>query len=735
MKYHLAFIAAMFAATMSFAQTYPYQDASLSPEERAKDLLGRLSVEQKIMLMDYDSPEISEFGIRKYNWWNEALHGSARNGLATVFPQSIGMAASWNDELLEEVFDVASTEQRIKFSIARDGEGVQRYHGLTVWTPNINIFRDPRWGRGQETYGEDPYLTTVMGRAVVNGLQGDTRQKYDKLHACLKHFAIHSGPEYERHVFDVEKLSWRDLNETYLYAFERLIKTTDVKEVMCAYNAYEGKPCCGNDKLLIKILREEWGFDGLVVTDCWAVNDFFNEGCHNIYPNDPASATANSVRSGADLECGDSFYTLNQAYKDGEVSDEDLNRAVYRILKARFELGEMDPEETVSWNKIPREKLACDEHHELALKMARETMTLLQNRNDVLPLSRNARYAVVGPNAADSLVMWGNYNGIPRKTTTVLEGIISKVGAENVIYAKGCDLAVASKDEGQYSETEGNYHDEALTRETASAVDGFDSSLFADVDAIIFVGGLSPTLEGEEMRVNFEGFKGGDRTSIELPQSQRDYIVQLAKTGKPVVFVHLSGSAVALAPEAENCAAILQGWYAGQAGGEAVADVLFGDYNPAGRLPVTFYASDDDLPDFGNYDMPGHTYRYFEGKPLFAFGHGLSYSEFRYGKAKLSDGVLRIPVTNVSKRDGDEVVQVYIKAENDPEGPLMSLRGFERVSVKAGETVTVEIPMAAEDVDLFNPETGKLEGAAGRYTIYYGGSSDKTQLKKLSFKL
>ena len=738
MKRLTVLLAALSAAVLSFAQTpaLPYQDASLSPSERAKDLLGRLSVEQKIMLMDYDSPEIPEFGIRKYNWWNEALHGSARNGLATVFPQSIGMAASWNDELLEQVFDVASTEQRIKFNIARDGDGARRYHGLTVWTPNINIFRDPRWGRGQETYGEDPYLTTVMGRAVVNGLQGDPDADHDKLHACLKHFAIHSGPEYERHVFNVEEVSWRDLNETYLYAFERLVKTTDVKEVMCAYNAYEGKPCCGSDKLLIKILREQWGFDGLVVTDCWAVNDFFREGHHNIFPNDPASATAFSVRSGADLECGDSFFTLMDAYKDGKVTEADLDRAVFRILKARFELGEMEPDENVSWHSIPSELLACDEHHALALKMARETMTLLQNRNNVLPLKKEARYAVVGPNAADSLVMWGNYNGIPRKTTTVLEGVIAKVGAENVVYAPGCDIAAKATDEGRYSETEGNYHDEALSRESgASETGAVDLSMFNDVDAIIFVGGLSPKLEGEEMRVNFKGFKGGDRTSIELPETQRAYVRELQKTGKPIIFVHLSGSAVALAPEAEICDAILQGWYAGQAGGEAVADVLFGDYNPAGRLPVTFYASDADLPDFGDYDMPGHTYRYFKGKPLFPFGHGLSFSKFKYRRARLSDGVLRIKVKNRGKMDGDEVVQVYVKKADDVDGPVMSLRGFKRVHVKAGKKAVVEIPLSAENIDLFNPETGKMEAASGKYIVYYGGTSDITKLRKLKLTI
>ena len=735
MKRFLTFSISLIVGLTALAQTLPYQDTSLSPDDRARDLLGRLSTEQKISLMNYESPAIPEFGIRKYNWWNEALHGSARNGLATVFPQAIGMAASWDNELLQQVFDVASTEQRIKFDIAREGEGVQRYHGLTVWTPNINIFRDPRWGRGQETYGEDPYLTTVMGRAAVNGLQGDPSAKYDKLHACLKHFAIHSGPEYERHVFNVQDLSWRDLNETYLYAFERLVKTTDVKEVMCAYNAYEGKPCCGSDKLLIKILREQWGFDGIVVTDCWAVRDFHEEGCHNIFPGDPASASAFSVRSGADLECGNSFPALVQAYKDGKVSDADLDRAVFRILKARFELGEMDPESSVIWNEIPRELLACDEHSDLALKMARETMTLLQNKGNVLPLRKNAKYAVTGPNAADSLVMWGNYNGIPRKTVTVLEGITAKVGAANVVYAKGCEIAEKAQDEGSYSETEGNYHDEALSRASGQGAAAVDVSMFNDVDAIIFVGGLSPKLEGEEMRVNYKGFKGGDRTSIELPETQRRYIAELKKTGKPIIFVHLSGSAVALAPEAVNCDAILQGWYAGQAGGQAVADVLFGDYNPAGRLPVTFYASDADLPDFGDYDMAGHTYRYFKGKPLFPFGHGLSYSRFMYGNAKIRDGKICIPLRNISSRDGEEVVQVYVKKVDDEEGPAMSLRGFRRVALKPGEISEVEIPFTEDDIDLFDPATGKMGAAKGKYIIYYGGTSDVTKLKNVKITL
>jgi len=718
-------------AVASCAERYPYQNASLTPDERADDLIGRLTLEQKVSLLNYASPAIPELGIQQYYWWNEALHGTARNGLATVFPQAIGMGASWDNELVQQVFDVASTEQRIKFNTAREGDGVEIYHGLTVWTPNINIFRDPRWGRGQETYGEDPYLMTVMGRSVVNGLQGDPDAKHDKLHACLKHFAVHSGPEHNRHIFNVEEVSWRDLNETYLYAFERLVKTTDVKEVMCAYQAFEGKPCCGNDKLLTKILREQWGFKGLVVTDCWAVRDFHTEGCHNMYPDDPAAATAHAVRSGSDLECGTSFPALVEAVQKGLIPESDIDVSLHRLLKARFELGEMDPQRKVKWSKIPADRLACDEHRALALDMARKSMTLLQNNNSVLPLKKDARYAVVGPNAADSVVMWGNYNGDPRKTVTVLEGIQAKVGAENVVYAPGCDIALLAD---------------------ARLSDEFDAAMFADVDAIIFVGGLSPMLEGEEqpvkaveewdmdsdemkyqlMPVDYVGFNKGDRTSIELPATQRQYIRNLASLGKPLVFVNLSGSAIALAPEAENCDAILQAWYGGEAGGTAVADVLFGDYNPAGRLPLTFYSSDADLPGFEDYDMENRTYRYFKGTPLFPFGHGLSYTTFEYGDAALSDGVLTVPVTNTGSLDGEEVVQVYVKSVADVDGPIKSLRGFKRVPVKAGETVNVEVPF---EIDLFNPETGKMEASAGEYLVYYGGSSDESKLKVISYNL
>ncbi len=670
------------------AQNYPYQDSSLPAETRADDLLGRLNLEQKVSLMMNTSPAIPEFGIREYDWWNEALHGCARAGIATVFPQAIGMASSWDEALLKEVFTVASDEQRIKFIQARKDK-VTRYHGLTVWTPNINIFRDPRWGRGQETYGEDPYLTARMGYSVVTGLQGENDGKYDKLHACLKHYAVHSGPEGTRHSFDVS-VSYRDLMETYLYAFERLVKDTDVQEVMCAYQRLDGKPCCGNDQLLGQLLRDKWGFKGIVVSDCGAISDFFRPNAHGTFLNDPSSATANAVRTGTDLECGGSYKHLIDAVAEGKISEKDIDVSLKRLLVDRFMLGEMDPDDQVSWNKIPEDRLACAESRALSLKMARETMVLLQN-DGILPLGKSGvKYAVIGPNAADSVVLNGNYNGTPVSSVTAIEGIRAKVGAANV------------------------------TENTDEA------------DIVIYVGGISPKLEGEEMRYNnIEGFDRGDRTTIELPSAQRKEIAALKAAGKKVVLVNMSGSAMGLLAETKTCAAILQAWYPGEAGGTAIADVLFGDYNPAGRLPVTFYRSDADLPDINNYDMAGRTYRFFEGKPLFEFGYGLSYTTFKYGRAKVSDGALTVKVSNTGKMDGDEVVQLYVKKSEDKEGPKMALRGFRRVHIPAGQTVEVSIPLTEETFKTYNAASGEMEATPGHFTLYYGSSSSPKALKSV----
>ena len=673
------------------AQTLPYQDAGLSPEQRADDLLGRLSLQQKVSLMMNASPAIPEFGIREYNWWSEALHGAARAGLATVFPQAIGMAASWDEALLEEVFDITSTEQRIKFiQYRRDPQGSPQYHGLTVWTPNINIFRDPRWGRGQETYGEDPYLTARMGYAVVKGLQGPDSTKYDKLHACLKHYAVHSGPEGTRHQFNARDISWRDLAETYVYAFSDIISRIDVQEVMCAYNRFEDEPCCGSDQLLIQFLREKWGYKGLVVSDCGAIDDFWREGRHGTYLGDPDTAVARAVRTGTDLECGNSYRHLLDAVEAGKLTEADIDVSLRRLLVARFRLGEMDPDDSVSWNHIDEALLACDAHRAKALQMARESLVLLQNRHGFLPLRKDIKVAVTGPNAADSTAMWGNYNGFPVHTVTALEGITAKLGADHIVSVQ-------------------------------------------DADVVIYVGGISPQMEGEEMRNSPEGFNRGDRTTIELPRAQRKEVAELRKLGKHIVFVNYSGSAMGLLDETERCEAILQAWYPGEAGGTAIADVLFGDCNPSGRLPVTFYRNDEDLPDFNDYDMAsGHTYRYFRGKPLFAFGHGLSYSRMAYSRARVWRGELVLKVRNRSRIAGDEVVQLYVRKHGDEDGPRLSLRGFQRVHVPARKSVTVRIPLDEQVFAAYDEASGELRATRGRFSLYYGSSSDRKDLKKLT---
>ena len=742
-------LAAIMASTCVFAQVLPYQNANLSPSERADDLLSRLSLEQKVSLMMNQSAAVPEFGIHYYGWWNESLHGCARSGLATMFPQAIGMAASWDNALLEKVFTIASEEQRMKYiQCIQEKGGADQYSGLTVWTPNINIFRDPRWGRGQETYGEDPYLMFIMGKAVVEGLQGQPDEKgYDRLHACLKHYAVHSGPESERHTFDADNISYRDLMETYLYAFENIVKTTDVQEVMCAYQRFEGKPCCGSDKLLTKILREDWGYKGLVVSDCGAVHDFYREGGHRSF-EDAKPATASAVKSGTDLECGGSYSNLVAAVKEGYITEDEIDVSVKRLLVARFRLGDMDPFESVSWNKLPLENLASDESRAVSLDMARESMTLLQN-NGTLPLSKSLKVAVIGPNANDEAVMKGNYYGTPKDVVTVLEGIKAKLGEENVIYARGCERVAGEDERAPYQTTEEFFTNDGSKAKGFDGAAEFDVAALADVDAVIYVGGISGALEGEEMDVPFDGFLKGDRTNIELPEVQRTFIAELSKCGKPVVFVNMSGSAIALSPESAVCDAILQAWYPGEAGGTAVADVLFGDYNPAGRLPVTFYASSDQLPDFKDYDMAGRTYRYFEGQPLFPFGYGLSYSNFKYGRAALvneagkkvrkfsaSDNLtLKVPVSNKSAIDGDEVVQVYIKSLNDVDGPIYALKGFCRKSIAAGAKTVVEIPLNSLSFSYFNEATGKMEPTPGKYIIYYGKSSAPKDLKKLKVRI
>ena len=838
----------------SCAQKLPYQDTSLTAEQRAEDLLPRLTLEEKVALMQNASPAIPRLGIKEYDWWNEALHGVGRAGLATVFPQSIGMGASFNDSLLYEVFDAVSDEARVKSRIFSENGVLKRYQGLTFWTPNVNIFRDPRWGRGQETYGEDPYLTGQLGMAVVRGLQGQENGKYDKLHACAKHFAVHSGPEWNRHSFDAENIAPRDLWETYLPAFKDLVQKADVKEVMCAYNRFEGEPCCGSNRLLMQILRDEWRYKGIVVSDCGAISDFYRPGTHGTHP-DKEHASAGAVLSGTDLECGGEYGSLADAVKAGLIDEKQIDVSLKRLLTARFELGEMD--EQPAWAEIPASTLNSKEHQDLALHMARESLVLLQNKNDILPLNTGLKVAVMGPNANDSVMQWGNYNGIPGHTVTLLEAVRSKLPEGQVMYEPGCDRTSREALQSLFSECSINgkpgfsaeywnnricegevvatdqistpfhftttgattfapgveitnfsaryesvfrpsqsgdvafrfqldgevtlmvdgeqvakkvyvknptnlytlqakagkeYHIEILFKQrNERATLDFDLGKqveinlnlavekVKDADVVLFAGGISPSLEGEEMPVEVPGFKGGDRTDIELPAVQRDLLKALKKAGKKVVFINYSGSAIGLVPESNTCEAILQAWYPGQAGGTAIVDVLFGDYNPAGRLPVTFYKDAGQLPDFEDYSMKGRTYRYMQQQPLFPFGHGLSYTTFTYGEANLSkntigDGgtvTLTIPVSNAGQRDGDEVVQVYLRCMADKEGPHYTLRAFKRVHIPAGETKQVTIPLTYESFEWFDTATNTVHPLKGTYELLYGGSSDKNKLKTI----
>ena len=694
-----------------------YKNTNLSPEKRAEALLKELTLEEKVSLMMDTSQPVERLGIKKYNWWNEALHGIARNGLATVFPMPIGLAATFDAEAVHDMFVTVSDEARAKNTKAAAEGSYERYEGLTVWTPNINIFRDPRWGRGIETYGEDPYLTATLGVEVVKGLQclGED-EKYDKMHACAKHFAVHSGPEWNRHTFNAENIKPRDLYETYLPAFEALVKDAQVKEVMCAYNRFEGDPCCDSDQLLIKILREEWDYQGIVVSDCWAISDFYREeNSHKTHP-DSASASAAAVLSGTDLECGNSYLSLMDGVKRGLIKESDIDVSVKRLLKARYELGEMDDPKEVSWTKIPFSVVASKEHHEQALEMARKTMTLLQNKNNILPLKRGGKtFALVGPNANDSIMQWGNYNGFPSHTITMLEGIQKAIAEDDkLIHVPGCSWVKG----------------ESNIPQTLAQV--------KDADVIIFAGGISPQLEGEEMGVDLPGFRGGDRTDIELPAIQRQLLKALKAAGKKIVLVNYSGSPIGLEPETQSCDAILQAWYPGQAGGQAVAEVLFGDYNPAGRLPVTFYKNVDQLPDFEDYNMTGRTYRYFQGEPLFPFGHGLSYTTFTYGDVQLpasakDDETIKIcvPVTNSGKMDGDEIVQVYIKKQSDTEGPIKALRAFKRVHIPAGQTIQVELELTPKQLEWWDAETNTMRTQAGNFDVMVGGNSEDLQTKTI----
>lgn len=710
MAAYLSFAAAFIFGVVARAQEAGpvFLDKSRPAEERAADIVRRLTLEEKAMLMMYESPAIERLGIPEYNWWNEALHGVARNGNATVYPMPIGMAASFDENLLRQVFTSISDEAVIKYRLARqEGRGARWYEGLSFWTPNINIFRDPRWGRGMETYGEDPYLTSVLGGAVVDGLQGAATDSTIKTLACAKHFAVHSGPESSRHRFDAN-VSDRDLYESYLPAFKRLVTVNKVEQVMFAYNRFQGVPCGASERLLKQILVDEWGYEGIILSDCWAVDDFFTENGHH-YSADAASASAASVLAGADLECGVAFRHLPEAVERGLVSEDLLDKSLIKLFSARIRLGDLDGETRA--DALPDSELCGEKNRLQSLEMARETMTLLMNKGHVLPLAKDSKIALVGPNADSEEMLWGNYNGIPLETVTLLEAM--KADCPELVYHQGCELVV----------------DEDADRKKAEVLEAV-----RDCDVVVFAGGISPSLEGEEMPVAIPGFAGGDRTSIELPQVQRDLIKALHDAGKKVVLVNFSGSAIGLVPEVENCDAILQAWYPGQEGGTAVADVLYGRFNPSGKLPVTFYKSASQLPDFENYDMAGHTYRFFKDEPLFRFGHGESYTSFKLGKLRIRRHKAVIKVKNTGDVDGDEVVQLYVRKPGDTDGPLMTLRGFQRVSVPAGKTVKVVFPLTWKTFEWWSDSNGRMESTSGRFDILVGNSSDIRDLKVRKYR-
>jgi len=658
-------------------QAPDYRNPDLPFERRVNDLVSRMTLAEKVSQMQDVAPAIERLGVPAYNWWNEALHGVARSGLATSFPQAIGLAATWDDSLIFRMATVISDEARAKHhEYVRQGSR-ERYQGLTFWSPNINLFRDPRWGRGQETYGEDPFLTGRIATQFIRGMEGDD-PKYLKTVSTVKHFAVHSGPEPERHTFDAV-VSERDLRESYLPHFAAGIRDGHAYSVMCAYNRVLGSPACGSDLLLKQVLRGDWGFSGYVVSDCGAINDIYER--HKVVPT-AAAAAALAVRAGTDLECGNVYASLVDAVNQGLISEQTIDRAVRRLFLARFKLGMFDPPERVRWAQIPFSVLDAPAHRALARQVARESIVLLKNAGSVLPLRKDlGTIAVIGPNADDKPMLLGNYEGAPADSITPLRGIREAVPHTRVLYARGSDWTGAS---------------DSLLAEAERAAQ--------QADVVVLCLGLTSRLEGEEMPVQVEGFRGGDRTSLDLPAAQEQLLERMVAAGKPVVLVLMSGSAVAINWADEHVPAIVEAWYGGQAAGSALADVLFGDYNPAGRLPVTFYKSISDLPAFDDYRMAGRTYRFFKGTSLYPFGYGLSYTTFAYENLRTNRAtigprdtvVVSVDVSNAGQRAGDEVAQLYVRhLGSRVERPIQDLRGFQRVSLQPGEKRTVEFRLPA----------------------------------------
>lgn len=840
----IAFVLYAGAIKTSAQNNYQFNNPDLTIEQRVEDLVSRMTLDEKISQLMDSAPAIARLGIPEYNWWNESLHGVARAGYATVFPQSISIASSWDRQLVFEVANAISDEARAKHHeyLRRGQHGI--YQGLTFWSPNINIFRDPRWGRGHETYGEDPFLTGQLGLNYVKGLQGND-PKYLKVVATAKHYAVHSGPEPSRHTFNA-KTSDIDLYETYLPAFRTLVKDGHVYSIMGAYNRFRGE-CCSASPFLFNILRKDWGFNGYIVSDCGAVTDIWKY--HKI-TKDEAEASALAVKVGLDLECGSSFKSLKEAFDRKLLTENDIDITLKRLFTARFKLGMFDPDEIVPYAQIPFSVNNNAAHDWLARKASQKSIVLLKNQNQTLPLSKNIKtVAVIGPNANDVQSLWGNYNGVPSNPITVLKGIKNKLEPNAaILYAKGTDLAkgvpemtvipsiylqnengtqgltaeyfdntewqgkplfsriddkidfdwdidtpdprlkmgnysvkwtgyIIAPKTGTYNisewskpfmtievetgETSGgknehhprirpqkieltagkkykitakykNYYGNATAQLLWSEPQG---DLLAEAvqtanqaDAVILVLGLNERLEGEEMKVEADGFDGGDRTSLNLPSNQEELMKAITATGKPVILVLINGSALAVNWANDNVPAILTAGYPGQQGGNAIADVLFGDYNPAGRLPVTYYKSVEQLPDFNNYDMKGRTYRYFQKKPLYPFGFGLSYTKFKYSNIDVpqnidakNDFVVKVDVTNIGDRDGEEVVELYLKDEKaSTPRPIWQLEGFERIDLKKGETKTVSFTITPRQLSMINKKSQRVI-EPGWFTISIGG--------------
>ena len=877
MKNILAAVIMLASIAVHAQTTFPFKDTKLNIDERVNDLVNRLTLQEKISQMSYDAPAIDRLGIPKYNWWNECLHGVARNGFATVFVQAIGLAAMWDKDMMFKVANAISDEARAKYNDAVQKGTRDIYQGLTFWSPNINIFRDPRWGRGMETYGEDPYLTGQMAVQFIKGIQGND-PKYFKAIATAKHFAVHSGPEPDRHIFNAE-ISEYDLRETYLPAFKMCVQDGNVQSIMCAYNSIRGKACCSNDPLLEKILRDEWGFKGYVVSDCWAISDIYQ---YHKEAKDAAEASASALKAGTDLECGVSYTKLLDAVQKGLVKEDELTTSVKRLMKARFQLGMFDPPEMVPFSNYNMDLVNSSKNQELALESARKSIVLLKNEKNLLPLSKDIKsIAVIGPNADDEEVLLGNYNGTPQNPITPLKGIIQKAGKDSkIIFESGCDIAENmpyfdiipseylfttpdKKQNGLKAEYFNNvewqgepakkivdkevnlkwlnnnsnknftgnisirwsgylippksgqyqlggygfngfnfYMDDSLLvkykdpnhprkfYKTVNLIAGraykikiefFAYTSYAQMqliwsmpdsrkeeraieaakkcDVVIMCMGLSPRLEGEEMKVPVKGFSGGDKLTLDLPDVQENLIKQINSLGKPVVLVLLNGSALSINWENENIPAILETWYGGEAAGKAIADVLFGDYNPAGRLPITFYKSVNQLPDFKDYNMrsgnssyvngnsvvtinsesSGRTYRYFTGEVLYPFGYGLSYTTFEYSNLRLSkdkicagDPVkLFVDVKNTGKKEGEEVIQLYVKGNIfRSNGAIESLKGFERINLKTNETKTIVFDIPAQTLQEFIDGKGFIL-EKGEHTLMVGSSSKDINMKEI----